>query len=212
MWNGIEIKSEKKTPLLFPSMKKAILLLLGTVFISTAVQAQKKRVAPARKAPARTVKTYRGSAFHKGVTFLDIGLGLGSYRHRSALPLGLALDHGLTPHFSLGVQADFYRFRNDYGPYRYTYTHVPIALRGAYHFTDLGNSKADVYLGAALGYIWSRYTTDAPNGFRYVDDDASRAYAGVFLGGRYLLSPQVGIMGELGYGISFGKIGLTFRL
>ncbi len=195
-------------------MKKAILLALSTVFISTAVQAQKKRSAPARKAPVRTTTSYGGSAFGKGVTFLDIGVGLGHYRHRSAFPLGIALDHGVTPNISIGIQADFYRYHNDIGRYRYTYTQVPIALRGAYHFTGLGNSRADIYLGAALGYIWSRYTSDAPNGYRYVesDNDISRPYLGVFLGGRYLLSPQVGLMAEVGYGISVGKIGITFKL
>jgi opacity protein-like surface antigen len=195
-------------------MKKAILFALSAVLLSTTVQAQKRRTTTVRKAPVRTTASYGGSAFNKGTTFLDIGVGLGSYRHSNAFPLGLALDHGITPNFSLGIQADFYRFRTDFGRYRYTYTQIPIALRGAYHITSLGNSRADVYLGAALGYVFSRYTTDAPNGFRYVerDNDISRPYLGVFIGGRYLLSEQVGLMAELGYGISVGKIGITFKL
>lgn len=190
-------------------MKKLLLLLALASTLPHAADAQKRR---ATTTTTRQTTTYGGSAFGKGVTFLDIGVGLGGYRHSGIVPLGLALDHGITPNFSLGIQADFYRFKRYSGRYNYTYTHIPIALRGAYHFTGLGNSRADLYLGAALGYVWSRYTTDAPHGWKYVDDDASAPYAGVFLGGRYLLSSQVGLMAELGYGISVGKIGLTIRL
>lgn len=190
-------------------MKKLLVPLALLCTIPQFAHAQ-KRTTTARTPVRQT--SYGGSAFGKGVTFLDLGVGLGSYRYRSAIPLGLALDHGITPHLSLGIQADFYRFKRSNSIYRYTYTHIPIALRGAYHFTGLGNSRADLYLGAALGYVWSRYTTDAPRGWKYVDDDASEPYVGVFLGGRYLLSPQVGLMAELGYGISVGKIGLTIRL
>lgn len=182
------------------------------LLFSLAILCSAPQFANAQKRPAAPQTTYGGSAFGKGVTFLDIGVGLGGYRYRSALPLGLALDYGITPHVSLGLQADFYRFKRHSGRYAYTYTHIPIALRGAYHFTGLGNSRADLYLGAALGYVWSRYTTDAPRGWKYVDDDASEPYVGIFVGGRYLLSPQVGLMAELGYGISVGKIGLTIRL
>ncbi len=188
-------------------MKKLLVLLsFGSLLLPQAADAQQRRAA----APVRQT-SYGGSAFGKGVTFLDVGVGLGSYRYRSAVPLGITIDHGIAPQFSLGLQADFYRFKRYSGRYGYTYTHIPIALRGAYHFTNLGNSRADLYLGAALGYVWSRYTTDAPNGWKYVDDDASEPYAGVFLGGRYLLSPQVGLMAELGYGVSVGKVGVTFR-
>lgn len=200
-------------------MKKIFALLL-TVSAATATQAQKMTPnrtpkTTVRQTPKTTVSqaqnTAGGAAFGKGVNYVNLGVGLGA-QYGGGLPIGISYDRGVTDRISIGGQIDYYSWEYNTGYYKYTYRFMPIGLRGAYHFTELGDAeKLDVYAGLALGYFSTRFSSDAPSSFSYSDGYGSRIFLSAFAGGRYFFSPKAGVFGELGYGVAWLKAGVTLR-
>ena len=82
---------------------------------------------------------------------------------------------------------------------------------GAYHFEGIGDpEKIDLYAGLVLGYWVSSYT--APSGVStsaFTNAYGGKALIGGIAGGRYFFTPKVGAFAELGYSVSYGKVGLT---
>lgn len=165
---------------------------------------------------ALTSQTF--AQFAKGDKLLNVGIGLGVYG-RGGLPIGGSFEYGVTDKISVGVQADYYSWKYNYGfsgtNYGYKYTFLPIAVRGSYHVNDLlklGNDKVDLYAGLALGYYISSFTYDGVNyGGTYSDGYGSRAFIGLHLGGRYYFKPNIAGFAELGAGVSALKLGVTFK-
>ncbi len=150
--------------------------------------------------------------FQKGTALLNVGVGLGT-SYGGGLPVGVALDYGVTPNISLGLQADYLSWT--YGGFGgdYKYRFLPFGVRGAYHFDGVGDpNKIDLYLGVVLGYWASSYR--GPNGVSaslYRDSYRGKVLVGGIAGVRYLFTPTVGAFAELGYSVSYGKVGLTFK-
>ncbi len=92
-----------------------------------------------------------------------------------------------------------------------------IGPRAAYHFdmVDLtGNkdwNKIDVYGGAFLGLKFerSKYTLLGSNE-RHKDSNTKLA-TDLFAGIRYAFTPNIGAFGEMGFGVSYLSIGVSFR-
>lgn len=153
--------------------------------------------------------------YQKGDKLLNLGVGLNSY-YGGGLPIGAAFEVGVTDEISVGAQVDYYTWNYNYGfgagDWRYTF--IPIALRGSYHVNELlnlGNDKIDLYGGAQLGYIISRYTYDGPGGQFFDNSYGNRALFGIHLGGRYYFKPNLAAFTELGYGIATLKLGVTLK-
>jgi hypothetical protein len=150
--------------------------------------------------------------YQKGAALLNVGVGLGA-GYGGGLPIGVALDYGVTKNISLGAQVDYLSWT--YGGYGgdYKYRFIPVGIRGAYHFDGVGDpNKIDLYLGLVLGYWVSSFT--APNGVNtslYSDAYKGKLLVGGIAGGRYMFTPKVGAFAELGYSVSYGKVGVTFK-
>lgn len=155
----------------------------------------------------------QAQVYSKGASLLNIGVGLGA-GYGGGTPIGLAYDYGVTKNISLGVQVDYMSWK--YAGYGgdYTYRFIPVGVRGAYHFDGIGDpAKVDLYLGLVLGYWVSSYT--APNGVStslYSDSYKGKVLVGGLAGARYMFTPKIGGFAELGYSVSYGKVGLTFKL
>lgn len=96
--------------------------------------------------------------------------------------------------------------KNDYWRYSYTI----IGVRGDYHFYT--TDKLDTYGGLMLGYdIVSDKRHGEGDG---ADSNASGSDASfsIYVGGRYFFNPHIGAFAELGYGIAWLNLGMTFNL
>ncbi len=178
------------------------------------------------------VGTTNAQAFDIGTNVINAGVGIGGtllsgYNgfNRSQTPaLGLSFEHGTWELgdgvVSLGGYLGYKSIGDDYtsGGYKETWkwSYTIIGVRGAYHF-PLDNDKLDIYLGAMLSYniLNFKYTNNDPyynNAYDYSGGYGSAAGFSAFGGIRYYLSDNIGLNAELGYGIAYLTIGLSFKL
>jgi hypothetical protein len=90
-----------------------------------------------------------------------------------------------------------------------------IGARGAYHF-PLDNDKLDLYLGAMISYniVTFKYTNTDPyyynfysSGWSYPSFVGFSGYGGI----RYYLSDNFGLNAELGYGVAYLTLGVSYK-
>jgi len=122
----------------------------------------------------------------------------------------------------LGYQNAHYRYDNwDYNGGKYYYKHnwnyFLVASRAAYHFDVLNSEKAEVYVGAIIGLRIQTYSYSSNHPDPYYYDfyrergnTINPAYS-IFAGARWYFSKNVGFFGELGYGISYTTVGMSFK-
>lgn len=157
----------------------------------------------------------------------------GDYTYKSTPALSISYEHAipnkLGPGF-LGIGAylgyqrsvytnyDYYDNNNFRERYLYTekYGNTFIAARFAYHLDALNFEKGEVYFGAALGLRIHSYSYQNTNPYYYkgyYKESYTGYYPGYsfFVGGRYYLTKNIGLFGELGYGISYITLGLSFK-
>jgi hypothetical protein len=165
------------------------------------------------------------STFKQGDLVFNAGIGLGA---TYGTYWGSLYNSTVPPIFITGD----YCLREDLGPgnlgvggilayssYKYEYTSsfgskynvLFIGVRGTYHFVDLVD-KMDLYGGISLGgKIQSEKPYGDHTGYTY-DVNPSTALVEIFAGARYYFSDNVGVMSELGYGVAWIKLGVSFKL
>jgi hypothetical protein len=185
-------------------MKKYFLLLSVYVLSSTALYAQ--------------------TAFNPKQTVLQFGIGYGlinTYGDVKTPPISATLDFGASQDLSVGgyigyasshqvifAAADYPGIlTEDMGA---DYTYFILGGRVCYHF-DTGNKNLDGYIGAMLGYNAASGTLFGAGPYTYSAKGSSLLYGGQ-LGGRYFVSPNVALFGELGYGVGYITAGLSFKI
>jgi hypothetical protein len=102
--------------------------------------------------------------------------------------------------------------------YEHHWNYFMIAARAAYHFDFLNSPKAEVYAGAIVGVRIQTYhyeTSDPDKAY----SDAYRLHEGfvypsfsLLAGARWYFVPKVALFAEVGWGISYGTVGVTFKL
>ena len=142
-------------------------------------------------------QTSEAQVMRKGVTILDLGLGL-----NYAISPFLRIEHGITDkvgpgHLGFAGSASLSFWRG--------YTALSIGPELNYHF-DFGSfppRNLDLYLGVGLYYYnWMGY-----------DLAYSPFYPGFHIGARYFFESNLGITLILGNGLTPGaQLGLSFRL
>ncbi len=166
-----------------------------------------------------------------GDNVLNVGVGLGStllggysgYNSSQTPAIGLSFEHGTWELgdgiVSLGGFLGYKSIKDEYQylSYKQTWkwTYTIIGIRGAYHF-PLDNEKLDLYLGAMLSYniLNFKYTDTDPSynsSFDYSGGYGSAAGFTGFGGIRYYLSDNFGLNAELGYGIAYLTLGVSFK-
>ena len=162
--------------------------------------------------------------FDKGDVVLSFGLGLGAtyytggWGYKTTVPpIFVAGDYCLREDLGpgnlgvggyLGYSAYKYDYYDDWGV---KYNTLIFGARGTYHFTDLVD-KLDLYGGMMLGAeIVSNKEYGDWEGANYSANSSGVAFD-IFAGARYYFTDSFGVMGELGYGISWLKIGVSLKL
>ncbi|KAA5542508.1 hypothetical protein [Adhaeribacter rhizoryzae] len=148
---------------------------------------------------------------------VNAGIGLGVY-NAGGLPIGASVEVGIKDNIAVGGFVDYARYGRNWGGYRWSYNFLYFGARGSYHLGDLlkelgmSEDKFDPYAGLSLGIRTASYKDNV--GIENYDSPYSSA--SVFLGGhvgtRYYFSDKIGGFGEVGYGVSALRLGVTFKL
>ncbi|GIV27354.1 MAG: hypothetical protein KatS3mg027_1168 [Bacteroidia bacterium] len=177
-------------------------------------------------------------AFGKGSTVLNLGLGLGGVvgywgAGYSATPyLNTSLDIGVYEFpdvkglsIGLGGYLGYKSTSYTYGgtwvdkkgnihydePVKSTWTYFAIGFRPTIHYS-FSSANAEVYAGLPLGYVIVSHKYSNPE-YAYYANTTYPSYVGygLIFGGRYFFSKSFGAYLELGYGISYLNLGVSFK-
>ncbi|MFL5763995.1 MAG: hypothetical protein ACJ77K_08650 [Bacteroidia bacterium] len=99
--------------------------------------------------------------------------------------------------------------------YHHDWNYYMIAARAVYHWDVLNAKNAEVYAGVLAGVSIQthHYETNDPgkhDPYNYTEGAVSPAY-NIFAGARWYFVPSVGLFAEAGYGISYARIGVSFK-
>lgn len=171
------------------------------------------------------VEPQKAPSFNKGTVAVNLGLGLGiGYGYglnfggstKSSPALSLSVEKGIVDGIGPGVISvggllGYKSYTYEWSSYKAKWTNIYVAARGAYHYNFTANPKFDTYAGLSLAARIENYSND------YDDDALKDSYGGanlevgIFAGGRYLLTDKVGVFTELGYDMSYMKLGVTAK-
>jgi hypothetical protein len=162
-------------------------------------------------------------AFEAGTNVVSAGIGLGSsldgYNGTQGIGLSATYERGIWEAgpgiISLGAYIGYktYTYSGVSGGYAYSYKwdYTIIGARGAYHFTGLNVENLDLYAGLMLSYdnLSTSISNQSPG---YLPGSYSGGIElSPFAGARYYFANNLGVYGELGFGVSILSIGLSYK-
>jgi hypothetical protein len=162
--------------------------------------------------------------FKKSTGALNVGIGLGSglysghHYKMSIPPIILAYDHGITEKLGIGyislggyfaISGSKWEYDDGFYNYGWKYTYFTVGPRAAYHFDVV--DVLDLYAGILVGVniVSSKSFGDTSMG-SYSAQKTGIAHA-EFAGIRYYFTPVIGAFAELGYGVTYLTLGVTFK-
>ncbi len=165
--------------------------------------------------------------FGKGQTYIQVGYGIISTSSMldnatSKLPpLSIRIERFMGENFTLGLAYTMSSHQGepiivgDGFSQRVTNTTQQIALRPAFHFTNI--KKADLYGGFQLGVSFEKFEVDRGD-FDFLENhlgihpqNTKVAYS-AFVGGRYAINNRWSTFGEIGFGAALVSAGIGFRI
>ncbi len=167
--------------------------------------------------------------FEEGTNIINLSIGFGSglyngLGYSSTIPgVGVSFEHGIVDDViwdgvNIGVGAYFgvsgskFEVDNPFTgtTYGYKYTYIIPAARGAVHysFVDGLDTYSGIHIGAQV--VTSSEIGNVPP----VAAGASKGglYASGFIGARYYFTDNIAALVELGSGIAYFNLGLTYRM
>lgn len=99
------------------------------------------------------------------------------------------------------------------GTYKFRYSNTYLGLRATYHWKGLLSEKYDIYGAAIAGVRLEKYKWDGPKSEfdSFYNYSHTKVFGGLVVGARYYFMPKVSVFSELGYDISWFKIGVSAR-
>ena len=165
--------------------------------------------------------------FSKGEQNINLGIGIGTSLGGSDYttiipPLSVSYEKGVQDELFddksslgigayLGIAGNRQQWNDKGNKYGYDYNYLIIGARGTVHYQLIDD--LDTYGGLMIGLNivsskgygnWSSVDGKAP---------ATSGLVGtLFVGGRYYFKENMGAFAELGYGIAYLQLGITFKL
>ena len=158
----------------------------------------------------------QAQVYHKGMNTLNLGIGpglAGIYGTMDVPAISLGFQAGVHEKISVGGIVGYSSSSYGEADYTWTYTYFFIGARGEYHFVDLDVKDLDLYAGLTLGY--NIVSVSEPTGYsNYFNYSAGTSYLlyGFHVGGKYFFTDRIGAFLELGYGVGYITVGVTFKL
>lgn len=182
---------------------------------------------PARTTAHSAALPAPSGTFGKGTTIINLGLGLGfGYGYpfsslKSTPAVSLSLDRGVVEGVGPGVIGiggllgyKGYHYAYPGTSYKASWNNLIVLVRGTYHYDLLHEPRLDTYAGVSLGARFEQYKDtyyDNVAGSSTNSYGGTHLEAGIFIGGRYFLTDHLGAFAELGYDMSYLKLGLSGR-
>jgi hypothetical protein len=163
---------------------------------------------------------YAQNAFNKKDMVLSAGVGLGLYGlygSSTLPPIFVAFETGVADKITAGGIVAYAGSSDDFGYGKWKYSYIVISARGSYHFLE-NNKNIDAYAGAGLGYdivsssVEWKTSADEQRYGGFYSASASYFFFDVHVGARYYFSPKFAAMGEVGYGVGFLRLGVSYKL
>jgi hypothetical protein len=166
----------------------------------------------------------KAQAFKNGDMVGNLGVGFGWYGYGygvSSLPaFSLSLEKGIKDLTNIGplsiggivgIKHASYAWTSSYD---WSWNDIIIAARGAIHYDLFKVSKLDTYAGVALGVrieSESYYTYNLAGDAVKATSSFTHGLFALYVGGRYYFSDKFGAFGELGYGLGYLTLGLSYK-
>ena len=167
----------------------------------------------------------------EGTWFINFGFGPGTNWQgaygRGFLPAGqIAVEVGMWEVgpgvITLGgeIGGTFYSYTQTdsrYGPgttYKYNYTELVVAARGAYHY-GWNVQGLDTYGGVAAGPRFTIFSYNLPATYtgQVIDEPPTVGFGGgPFVGASYFFTEFLGVNAELGFNVTYAQIGMVFKI
>lgn len=175
-------------------------------------------------APAPAAAKAENAPFGVGTNALNLGIGIGSrYGYGGGLfggnssvspAISLSYERGILPLgpgvLGVGVFAGYQGASYDLGGGdKWKYTDVIVTLRGAFHYPVL--PQFDAYGGVGLGLRHAGVSYSGNSMYDFGTASANEFASGLFVGGRYFFTSNIGSFAELGYDQSYLKVGLSAK-
>lgn len=160
-----------------------------------------------------SIAAMNAQPFQKGDMVGNAGISLGWYSYgfaASSFPaISLSLEKGITEienvgPISVGGIVGFKHASYSYG-WDYSWNDIVLAARGALHYDLFKVEKLDTYGGVALGV---RLQTQKVGSAKY---NYTNGLYGLYVGGRYYFSDKFAGFGELGYGLGYLTLGISYK-
>lgn len=151
------------------------------------------------------------SAFNTGIGFLSF-VNEGDFK-TTFPPLEAQYEYFISDNLSAGGTIAFAAAKDEnslYG-FNYTYTMTNFIFGGICNYQLYDEGKLNAYIGGKLAYDSVSVKVDSSDLDLHEGVPASGILLGVHAGGRYFLSDNLALNAELGYGIAFLKIGVSFK-
>ena len=159
----------------------------------------------------------RSQSFEVGDIVLNAGIGVGhTYGVHGGISPSITVtgergfweigDFGI---IAIGAMLGYQYSGYHYFGYDYSWNDFYFGARGLFHFTIIPVEKLDVYAGIGAGL-----RIDSEPDWADPDDAVDFGfgpYGGVFAGGRYYFTDKFAAFAELGYEISWLKLGVAFK-
>lgn len=158
--------------------------------------------------------TFAQDVFNKGDKVVNLGIGIGTYLgytgySNSLLPISGSFEYGIIDNLingKAGIGVGGYMAYTSWENKilsNETVSDFILGARGSFHYQFV--DKLDTYVGVMLGYDIVSYS----------HTDANLSGSGVsfstYVGGRYYLTDNIAVFGELGYGIAALELGVSFK-
>jgi hypothetical protein len=169
----------------------------------------------------------QSQAFQTGSMVANLGAGFGWYSYgygATSLPaLSLSVEKGIKDldfgTLSVGGIVGFKHASYKWiSAYDFAWNDIIVAARGGIHMDLLKNEKIDTYGGIAAGLRFeteSYYNWVPPygaNDYKKVHESTAHPLFAFYVGGRYYFTNKLAGFGELGYGLGYFTLGLSYKI
>lgn len=165
--------------------------------------------------------------FDKGTKVASLGIGigssLGSFDYSTQIPaISIMYEQGIAEAGNVGVIGlggyvgyKSFSWETNSGNFssKSKWNYTIIGVRGALHFTGINKENLDLYAGLMASYNLLNYSYEDNSGFNTGNTGNFGNTAGLtlFAGARYYFSDNLAAFAELGYGVAYLNLGLSFK-
>jgi len=162
------------------------------------------------------------SMFNLGDKVISLGIGFGStlfsgtYYSKGVPPVSISFEMPIIDQIlekgviGVGGWLGYTSYKYDYLGWGYKYSNFIVGALGTFHYPLL--DKLDTYVGVGLGYnIASANEFGTYQGWDYNSTSGGVVFAGM-VGARYYFVEKFAAFVQVGYGVSYLTIGVSFRL